>query len=131
MKDLRPPTCRTHSIVTHTTCSSTYMYTLNKCIHYTHYTLKSHTRTDTSCRQTPYLFTSIQQRKEVAKLAASLPLNASLRIRTCTRHVHGSRRNRHTPYSRNTHTASFIFHHLRTHRFQLPWRYIRVNRASS
>lgn len=45
MKDLRPPTCRTHSIVTHTTCSSTYILTHTyKRIHYTH--TPSHTYTD-------------------------------------------------------------------------------------
>lgn len=90
MKDLRPPTCRTHSIVTHTTCSSTHMYTLTNA-----YIIRihlGHIHGPISCQRAPYSFTSIQRRKEVGKASCLPSLNASLRIRTRTHHVHGSRR---------------------------------------
>lgn len=84
MKDLRPPTCRTHSIVTHTTCSSTHMYTLtNACIIRIH---PRHVHESPIIVSASTVFTYVCSTKKRSGEACCFPSsNASLRIRT---HAH-------------------------------------------
>lgn len=115
MKDLRPPTCRTHSIVTHTTCSSTHMYTLtNACIIYA-YTQVTYMNRRSSCRQASYLFTCIQRRKEVAKFAAILRrMQVSEYVHTHTSRTWIQTKKKHT--HTHTHTHAHTHPVFKTHR---------------